>query len=39
MDEVFQAIDGGDFAFAAFVGASHDGDFVVFADGDGADLK
>ncbi len=39
MDEVFQAVDGGDFAFAPFVGASYNGDFVVFADGNGADLK
>jgi hypothetical protein len=39
VDEVFQAVNGGDFAFAAFVGASDNGDFVVFADGDGADLK
>ena len=33
-NEVFEAVDGGDFAFAALVGAAHDGYFVVFADGD-----
>ena len=35
---VFESVDGGDGAFAAFVRATYDGDFVVFADGDGADL-
>jgi hypothetical protein len=38
VDEVLQSVDGGDFAFTAFVGASHNGDFVVFSDGDAADL-
>ena len=38
MDDVFEAVDGGNFSFAAFVGAAHYDDFVVFADGDGADL-
>jgi hypothetical protein len=38
VDEVLEAVDGGDFAFAALVGAADDGDFVVFADGDGSDL-
>jgi hypothetical protein len=33
VDEVFEAVDGGDFAFTAFVGAADDCDFVVFADG------
>ena len=39
MDEVLQAIDGDDLAFAAFIRAPDNGDFVVFADGDGADLN
>jgi len=34
VDYVFETVDGGDFAFAAFVGAADDGDFVVFSDGD-----
>lgn len=34
MDDIFEAVDGGDFATAALVGAADDGDFVVFADGD-----
>lgn len=38
MNEVFEAVDGNDFAFAAFIAAADDGDFVVFADGDGSDL-
>jgi len=38
VDEVLQSVDGGDFAFTALVGASHNGDFVVFSDGDAADL-
>lgn len=32
--DVFEAIDGGDLALAALVGASLDDDLVVFADGD-----
>lgn len=32
--DVFETVDGYDFAFAAFVGASGDEDFVVFADRD-----
>lgn len=36
--DVFEAVDGGDLALTALVGAAHDGDFVVLADGDGADL-
>jgi len=38
MHHVFEAVDGGDRAFAPFIAAAHDGDFVVFADGDGTDL-
>lgn len=38
MDHVFEAVDGGYFAFAAFIGAAGDDYLVVFADGDGADL-
>ena len=39
VDDVFEAVDGDDFALAAFVGAALDDDFVVFADGDCADLE
>jgi len=39
MDNVFETVDGDDFAFAAFAGAAGYQDFVVFADGDGADLE
>ena len=39
VDEVLQPIDGGDFSFTAFVGASNNGDFVVFSDGDAANLR
>ncbi len=38
VDDVFEAVDGDDLALAALVGAALDGDFVVFADGDCADL-
>lgn len=38
MDDIFEAIDGGDFAGFAFVAAADDEDFVVFANGDCADL-
>jgi len=38
VDKIFQTVDGYDFALTAFVAASHYGDFVVFADGDGADI-
>jgi len=38
VDEVLQSVNGGDFAFTALVGASHDGDFVVFSDGDAVDI-
>ena len=33
MYEVFESIDGGNFAFSAFVGTAHNGDFIVLADG------
>ena len=39
VDDIFETIDGGDLALAAFVGTADDGNFVVFADGDGADLR
>ena len=39
MDDVFETVNGGDFGIAAFVGAAGYGDFVVFADGDRADLR
>lgn len=38
VDDVFEAVDRGDFAFAAFVAAAFDDHFVVFAERDGADL-
>lgn len=38
MDYVFEAVDAGYFSFAAFVRAARYEDFVVFADGEGADL-
>lgn len=38
MDDVFETVNGGDFAVATFVRAAGYGHFVVFADGDGADL-
>ena len=38
VDLVLEAVDGGDLALAALVGAPHDLDLVVLADGDAADL-
>ena len=38
MHHVFESVDGGDGAFTTFVRAAYNGHFVVFADGDGADL-
>lgn len=38
VDDVLEAVDGGDLALAALVGATDDGDLVVLADGDGANL-
>lgn len=38
MNDVFEAVDGGDFAGFAFVAAADDGNFIVFANGDCADL-
>jgi hypothetical protein len=39
LDEVLEAVDGGDLALTTLVGAAHDGDFVVLADGDRSDLE
>lgn len=39
LDQVLEAVDGGDLALAALVGAAHNGDFVVLADRDGSDLE
>lgn len=39
VDDVLEAVDGGDLALGALVGATDDGDLVVLADGDGADLR
>ena len=38
VDHVFETVDRCDFAFAAFVAAACDEDFVVAAEGDGSDL-
>ena len=38
VDDVLEAVDGGDLALAALVGTTDNGDLVVLADGDGADL-
>ena len=38
VDDVFETVDGGDLALGALVGAADDGDLVILADGDGADL-
>lgn len=39
MDDPFLAVDGNDSSFTTFVGSSGDDDFIVFADGNGADLE
>jgi phage protein U len=33
-----ETVDGGDLSLASLVGAAHNGDLVVLADGDGANL-
>lgn len=38
VDDVLEAVDGGDLALAALVAAALDDDFVVFAEGNRADL-
>ena len=38
VDDVLQTVDGGDLALTALVGATDNGDLVVLAEGDGADL-
>lgn len=38
VDNVFETVDGGDLALTALVGATDDGDLVILADGDAADL-
>lgn len=38
VDDVFEAVDAGDLALAALVGATLDDDLVVLADWEGADL-
>lgn len=38
VDDIFETVDGGDLALTALVGATDDGDLVVLADGDAADL-
>ena len=39
MHDVFESVDGCYFAFTSFVRAALDDDFVVFADGESADLN
>lgn len=39
VDNVLEAVDGGDLALAALEGATDDGDLVILADGDAADLR
>jgi hypothetical protein len=39
VDNPLETVDGGDLALTALVGATDDGDLVVLADGDGADLS
>jgi hypothetical protein len=38
VDHVLETVDGGDLALTALVGATDNGDLVVLADGDAADL-
>lgn len=38
VDDVFETVDRGDLALTALVGAADDGDLVLLADGDAADL-
>jgi len=38
VDDVFETVNGGDLALTSLVGATNDGDFVVLAKRDGADL-
>lgn len=38
MDDVFEAVHGGDLALAPLVGATDDGDLVVLADGDATNV-
>lgn len=39
VDDVLEAVDRGNLAFLALLGAADNGDLVVLADGDGADLR
>lgn len=39
MHDVFETVDGRYLAFAAFVGASDDSDFVILSDWDRSDLS
>jgi hypothetical protein len=38
VDNVFETVDGGDLALTALVGTTDNGDLVILADGDAADL-
>lgn len=38
VDDVLEAVDGGDLSLTALVGATDNGDLIILADWDGADL-
>jgi hypothetical protein len=38
VNDVLQAVDGGDLALTALVGTANDGDFVILSDWDRSDL-
>jgi hypothetical protein len=39
VDNILEAVDGDDLALTALVGSTDDGDLVILADWDGADLE
>ena len=38
VDNIFETVDGGDFALTALICASDDGNLVIFSDGNALDL-
>ena len=38
VDDILEAVDGGDLSLTALVGATDNGDLIILADWDGADL-
>ena len=38
VDDILEAVDGGDLSLTALVGAMNNGDLIILADWDGADL-